>query len=147
MSLELIAASQEVVIQVITQLHTMIKSSKPASCALDPIPTSLLECLDDILPTLTHIINTSILSGQFPTNMKTAIVSPLLKKCSLDINKLENYRPVSNLSFISKIYEKVVLQQLVDYLNHNNLLCTFQSAYRPHHSTETILLKTASDIF
>ena len=125
----------------------MIKSSKPTSCALDPIPTSLLlECLDDILPTLTNIMNTSILSGQFPTNMKTAIVKPLLKKCSLDINKLEDYRPVSNLSFISKIVKKVVLQQLVDYLNHNNLLCTSQSTYRPHHSTETLLLKTANDI-
>ena len=131
----------------ITQLHTMIKSSKPTSCALDPIPTSLLlECLDDILPTLTHVINTSILSGQFPTNMKTAIVKPLLKKCSSDISKLENYRPVSNLSFISKIYEKIVLQQLVDYLDHNNLLCTSQFAYRPHHGTETLLLKTANDI-
>ena len=72
-----------------TQLHTIIKNSKPTSFALDPIPTSLLlECFDDILPTLTRIINTSILSGQFPTNMKTVIVKPLLKKCSLDINKL-----------------------------------------------------------
>ena len=73
----------------ITQLHTIIKSFKSTSCALDLIPTSLLlECLDDILPTLTHIINTSILSGQFPTNMKTAIVRPLLKNVFLDINKI-----------------------------------------------------------
>ena len=44
-----------------TQLHAMINSSKPTSCAFDPIPTSLLlERLDDILPTLTHIINTSV---------------------------------------------------------------------------------------
>ena len=64
----------------ITQLHTIIKSSKPTFCPLDPIPTSLLlKCLDDILPTLTHIINTSTLSGQFLTNIKTAIVRPLLK--------------------------------------------------------------------
>ena len=63
----------------ITQLHTMIKSSKPTSCVFDPIPTSLLlEYLDDILTTLTHMINTSTLSGQFLTNMKTAIVKPLL---------------------------------------------------------------------
>ena len=53
---------------------------------------------------------------------------------------------MSNLSFISKIFEEVVLQQLVDYLNHNNLLCTFQLAYRPHHSTETLLLITANYI-
>ena len=44
------------------------------------------------------------------------------------------------------MYEKVVLQQLVDYLNHNNLLCTPQSAYQPNHSTETLLLIAANDI-
>ena len=53
---------------------------------------------------------------------------------------------MSNLSFISKFFEKFVFQQLVDYVNHNNLLCTSQSAYRPHSSTETLLLKTANDI-
>ena len=112
----------------ITQLHTIIKSSKPTSSPFDPIPTSLLlQCHDDIRPTLTHIINTSMLSGQFPTNMKTVNVKPLPKKCSLNISKFENYRHVSNLSFISKIFEKVVLQQLVDYLSHSNLLCTSNS--------------------
>ena len=104
-----------------------------------------LECLDDILPTLTHFIDTLILSGQFPTNMKTAIVKPLLKMF-FRYKQIGNYRPVSNLSFISNFFEKVVLQQLLDYLNHHNLLCTYQSAYRPHHSTETLLLITANDI-
>ena len=53
---------------------------------------------------------------------------------------------MSILSFISKILERVVLRQLVDYINHNNLLCTSQSAYWPDHSTETLLLITANDI-
>ena len=64
----------------ITQLHIIIKKyCKPIYCALGPIPTSLLhECLENILPTLTHTINTSTLSGKFTTNMKTAILRPLL---------------------------------------------------------------------
>ena len=65
----------------ITQLHTIIKSSKPTSCTLDTILTYiLLKYLVDILPTLTHNINTSIFCDQFPTNMMTAIVKTLLKK-------------------------------------------------------------------
>ena len=64
----------------ITQLHSIIQNSIPSSCSLDPIPTSLpLECLDDILPTLAHIINTLILSGHFATNIKTAAVKRLPK--------------------------------------------------------------------
>ena len=62
----------------ITYLHTIIKSSKPNRCATDPTPISLLlECPDDILPTLTHIINTSKLYCQFPASMKTTIVNTL----------------------------------------------------------------------
>ena len=83
------------------------------------------------------------MSGQFPTNMKTANFAD---ECSLDINKFHDYGSVSNLSFMSNILVKVVLQQLVDYIGHYNLLCTYQSAYRPHHSTDTLLLKTANDI-
>ena len=73
-------------------------------------------------------------------------MKPLLKKPSLDQNDLKSYRPVSNLSFISKIIEKIVLSQTSADLNKNNLFSLTQSAYRPKHSTETILLKIMNDL-
>ena len=131
------------------QILSSVATTKLVVCSrLDHLATSLLlEFLDDLLPTLTNIINSSLLSGTFPSTFRTAVVKPLLKKASLDPNNLKNFRPVSNLSFVSKIIEKVVLQQLLAYLTEHNLTCLSQSAYRPPHSTETALLKVTNDIF
>ena len=65
---------------------------------------------------------------------------------SLDRNILKNYRPVSNLSFISKLIEKVVAKQLNEFMSHEGLLNVNQSAYKSSHSTETALLKIQNDI-
>ena len=69
------------------------------------------------------------------------MVRPLLKKPSLDLQLLKNYRPVSNLSFLSKVIEKAVSEELKSHLKENCMYDTVQSAYRKFHSTETALLK------
>ncbi len=81
-----------------------------------------------------------------PGDMKCANVRPLLKKAGLDEENLKSYRPVSNLSFISKILEKVVAVRLQSHLSSNNLYSERQSAYRKAHSTETALIRVTSDI-
>ena len=126
--------------------NTILQSSQK-TCSLDPLPKSLfVECLEQLLPAVTAVINQSLHTGVFPSVFKEAIIKPLLKKPSLDPNSLKNYRPISNFSFLSKVTEKIVLSQLSAYLNANNLFPTSQSAYRPGHSTETALLNMMNDI-
>ena len=125
-----------------------ILNSAPKSCELDPIPSKLLiECLDCILPSLTDLFSSSLASGIFSQCFKSALVTPILKKRCLDHNDMNNYRPVSNLCFIAKILDKLVLSQVYSYLNSHNLYNTCQSAYHPGHSTETAPLKVVDDLF
>ena len=119
----------------------------PESCELDPIPSKLIiECLDSILPSLTGLFNSSLASGIFPQCFISALVTPILKKRCLDHNELNNYRPVSNLCFIAKILEKLVLSQVSSYHNSHNLYNACQTAYRPGRSTEAALLKVVNDL-
>ena len=126
----------------------LLQRANNKNCALDPVPTWIVKQYADVLaPFVTTLLNSSIMTGKFPSSQKCAIVTPLLKKESLDPSDLGNYRPVSNLSFLSKVLERAVYEQIIDYLRTYNLLPKYQSAYRSNHSTETVLLDVMSDIY
>ena len=125
----------------------IIRQSPSKHCSLDPIPTWLLKsCLPALIEVITHIINLSFRKHSMPSLMKLAVVSPILKKPGLDCNEMKNFRPVSNLSFISKTLERVAVSQLQQYMMENNLHEKFQSAYRSRHSVETALLRVQNDL-
>jgi hypothetical protein len=109
-------------------ISKIITNSRATTCELDPIPTNLVKQNQSTLsPLITKIVNASFQQGIFYDIWKTAIVKPLLKKSGLE-PVLCNYRPVSNLCYISKIAEKAAIQQLNEYFTANNLNSDHQSA-------------------
>ena len=126
-------------------MKSLMQHSTLKSCALDPIPSTLVSRCDVLLPVLTRLINMSLKSGQFPVAWKEALVLPLLKKPGLDI-LFKNFRPVSNLPFVSKLTESAVYNQTHSHICMNNLYPANQSSYRKNYSTETALLRVKNDI-
>ena len=123
----------------------IINKSATKSCELDALPTHLLKQHKDmVLPSITIIVNASLQSSTMPANMKSVLVHPLLKKLGLPLIK-KNYRPVSNLSYISKVIERAVCNQLTKYVETTGKLEECKSAYRDGHTTETTLLEVKTD--
>lgn len=87
-------------------LRKLVLRAPTKSCLLDPVPTNIMkDCLDELLPILSTMINLSLESGFFRDIWKDAVVTPLLKR-----NK--HFRPISNLSLVSKLAERVAADQI-----------------------------------
>ena len=131
-------------VDIVTVKNSLL-NVKTSSVGSDSISIKMLTPLFDIvLPYITNIFNSSILDMNFPTCWKIAHVTPLpkvLKPCSVN-----DYRPISILSILSKALEKIVYDQVVSFLLRNNLMDIFQSGFRKLHSTTTALLRITEDI-
>ena len=130
-----------------SDISQLIGRSTIKSCPLDPVPASVLkQCISVLLPVMIRIINQSICSAVVPESFKLALLNPLLKKPHLDSEVFANFRPISNLTFFSKLTERVVAFQLIEHVTNNCLDEIMQSAYKEFHSTETALVKVFNDI-
>jgi hypothetical protein len=128
-------------------LVEIILKSQTKSSPVDPIPATLLKTvIPAVLPLFRLIVAQSLETGTFPEQFKTATVRPLLKKHILDASVLKNYRPISQLPFISKVLQCVVHRQRHEYMRNQGLYDDMQSAYRQQHSVETAMLRIHNDI-
>lgn len=130
-----------------SEVNKILSCCPTKSSSLDPIPTWLLKQLSHLfVPVIRQLCNLSLETGSFPSSHTRAIVFPRLKKPNLDPDSLSSYRPISNLSFISKLVERAVAKQFMSHTSTNHLLPQNQSAYRPFHSTETAVVSVHNDL-
>ena len=123
-----------------SQLKIIADLKPKSSAGYDNLSSKLLKDIKGIISRpLSIIINQSLCSGIFPSKLKLAKVIPLYKK--EDQRVFGNYRPISLLSSISKIYEKVAFKQILEYFTSNNLLFESQYGFRENHSTELAALE------
>ena len=128
------------------EVQQIIKESGIKVSPSDVLPEDVFTDNKDIfIPFLSDLVNLSLANGTID-GLKESLVRPLIKRHGLDPNCLENYRPVSNLSFLSKLIERVVLSRLQDHMDQHNLNCNRQFGYKKKHSTESLIIKVMNDI-
>ncbi|MCP4274572.1 MAG: hypothetical protein GY781_21820 [Gammaproteobacteria bacterium] len=131
----------------VNDIRSYIANMNKTFCLLDPINVAKLpDVYNYTVEHISKIINKCFNENNFPDSEKHALLRPTLKKPGLDVRSFSNYRPVSNLSFLSKLIERAILDQLLPILQQNEAIPIFQSAYQHHHSTETALTRIHNDL-
>ena len=115
------------------------------STGQDNIPAKYLKlCIDDITSRICHIINASIAKNIFPNQWKISRISPIPKIKSP--KEPSDFRPISILPILSKVYERLIMNQMVGFLETEQLLSQNQSGFRKGHCTTTTCIKIRDDI-
>ena len=129
------------------EISKIVKAAPSKHCSLDPVPTWLLKRLLPLLASvLADICNASFSESLFPDSLKQALVRPRLKKATLNPEDIGSFRPISNLSFLSKVVERAAAVRLSVHSESQQLLPSRQSAYRARHSTETAIIAVHDEI-
>ena len=114
------------------EVALLIRRLPDKSSAADPIPTSVLKDVADLVaPYIARLFNVSVSVGRFPSSFKQAFVTPIVKKAGLDKEDVKSYRPISNLPILSKLLERLAARRLTDYIHEANILPSLQSGFRP----------------
>ena len=93
---------------------------------------------------MTHLVNTSIIKGIFPDELKIAKVIPIFKSGNKDL--IENYRPISILSVFTKVFEKVMYKHLINFVDKNDILYNYQFGFRKQHSIKHAVITLVEKI-
>ena len=128
------------------EFDELCKKVNITSSILNPVKFDKVIDLDSVKSYLLHLVNTALVSGEFPNSEKVSVVRPLIKDINGDRNNFNNYRPITNISMVAKYIEYAMYEQLSELINEHKLLPDFQSAYRPIHSTETALCRVYNDL-
>ena len=125
----------------------LIKSMNNKSHPDNPVPVWFIKEQTEVFaPVFRSIINKSFSEAKFPSSLKLGTIRPILKDKDGDIQKFQNYRPVTNIPFLPKLIEKAANEQIQTYLKDNNLYPQNQSAYREAHSCETVMFNVINNI-
>ena len=130
------------------EVLALLNSLNPnKSCGPDKLPTKLLKMVAILIyEPLTKLFNLSLTQGIYPSDWKKAIVHPIFKNkgSSSDVN---NYRPISLLSCVSKVFEKIVFDRIYKHITKHSLITEKQSGYRPGHNTQMQLVHLTHNIY
>ena len=133
---------QPVNVATVYRLITKLTISK--ATGIDEISAKVLKAAAPaIAEPLTRIFNMSIATDRFPMEWKAARVTPIFKKGQRTM--LDNYRPISILPVVSKLMERILYDQMYDYLKKQNILSEHQFGFRQFHSTTTTLLDCTNE--
>ena len=122
-----------------TEVTQVISTLKKSSAGWDELPTFVAKkCISGYIEPLTYLINTSFTEGVFPKELKLARVVPIFKIG--DKTELTNYRPISVLSFFSKVFEKIMYTHLLDFIEQNKIIYKHQYGFRQKHSTQHAII-------